>query len=170
MRHYAIPAIAFICATACLVLGLWLAADSSAALMTGDAEEFAYPPVPCSNPCIIQFSPGGVIDVFAAEGRQLAADHTQVIVDGPCISACTLLVDLARANVCVTRNAVLGYHQWSMEEPDGADKHGDISYDTPGLNAYLKARGGLPYTPDSGHILMLNFAEASRFYRPCAGN
>lgn len=64
--------------------------------------EFAHPPIPCSNPCVIEFSPGGVVDLFEAEGRQLAADKTQVIVDGPCISACTILVDLARANVCIT--------------------------------------------------------------------
>lgn len=129
--------------------------------------EFAYPPIPCSNPCVIEFSPGGVVDLFEAEGRQLAADKTQVIVDGPCISACTILVDLARANVCITRHAVLGYHQWTMGTPDGDGKHGDVTYKTPGLNEYIKSRGGLPYTPETGHILMLNFNEAKQFYKPC---
>lgn len=137
-------------------------------LVAADAGELTYPPAPCSNPCIIEFSPGGVMDLFAAEGRQLAADHTPVIVDGPCLSACTILVDLARANVCVTRNAVLGYHQGMKPGDDGSPTFEQIDYKTPGLNAYIKAHGGLPQ-PDSGHMLMLNFAEASAFYRPCAG-
>lgn len=132
-----------------------------------DAGDFSYPPMPCANPCVIEFSPGGVIDLFAAQGRQLAADHTQLIVDGPCLSACTLLVDLDRANACITRNVVLGYHMSARGGPDGPI-FGPMLYDTPGLNAYIAARGGLP-APDSGHMLMLNFTEAAQFYRPCAG-
>ncbi len=171
MRAYLGIIAAFIVSAAGLLLGLWMVAGASTCLFvpqsaSDDVSEYVYPPVPCSSPCIIEFSPGGVMDLFAAEGRQLAADHTLVIVDGPCISACTILVDFARANVCLTHNAILGYHQWSMDT-EGGTKHGDVSYLTPGLDAYLKARGGLPYTPDTGHILLLNFAEARQFYRAC---
>jgi hypothetical protein len=129
--------------------------------LTAATSEYPYPPLQCSNPCVISGSPGGIIDTFAAEGRQLLADKTPVIVDGPCLSACTVLVDEARANVCITRQAVLGYHKAS----DGTD----IEYKTPGLNEYIKLHGGLP-DPDSGHLLLLNFNEAKAFYTPCIGN
>lgn len=169
MRHYAIPAIAFICATACLVLGLWLAADSSAALLTGEASGIPWPAIACGDPCVIEDDAGGIIDTYAAQGRLAALGHVPVVVDGPCMSACTIFVDLDRVNVCVTQRALLGYHQGRMQKPDGTETFENIAYQTPGLEAYIAARGGLP-EPDKGHLLMLNFAEASRFYRPCAGN
>lgn len=123
-----------------------------------------YPPINCSSDlCVIRFSPGGIIDLFAAQGRQLAADKTPVIVDGVCLSACTVLVDLARANVCLTKNAILGYHK-SFQASTGLV--GEISYETPGLNAYLDSRGGLP-DPTSGPMLLLNFNEARLFYPAC---
>lgn len=126
-------------------------------------DQFDYPPVSCGQPCVIEFNPGGAIDLFSAQAREILAEHTRVIIDGPCLSACTLLVDIARDNVCLTSRALLGYHQWSRG--DGA--HGLMVYSTPGLNEYIAAHGGEP-TPDSGHLLMLNFHEASRFYRACA--
>ena len=127
--------------------------------------DFSYPPIPCSVPCVVEFSPGGIIDLFAAQGRQLAADKTPVIVDGPCLSACTILVDEARDNVCITKNAVLGYHQSVMMTEDGPE-YGDIIYKTPGLNKYIQSRGGLP-KPNSGHLLILNQSEAGKFYKTC---
>lgn len=126
----------------------------------------AYPPVPCSNVCVIEFNPGGIVDFFEAQGRQLAADKTTVIVDGPCMSACTILVDEDRANVCVTHRALLGYHQSEMIDSQGDRIFHNIPYKTPGLNEYIKSHGGLP-NPESGHLLMLNFSEATQFYKAC---
>lgn len=159
-----IGVLAFLCAE-----GLWGMAGSSARAFAVDQAEFSYPPLVCGSPCIIETSPGGVIDLFAAEGRQLVADHTPVIVDGICASACTILVDIARENVCITRNAVLAYHKGMRPSDDGPPAFEDVKYQTPGLEAYIDAHGGLP-DPDSGHMLMLNFHEASQFYRPCAGS
>lgn len=137
--------------------------DTRSLFATRDSLDAAYPPIGCGKPCVISFNPGGAIDLFEAEARELVAERTPVIVDGPCISACTILVDIARNYVCVTSHAVLGYHQWSM-----GDEHGDVTFSTPGLNAYIKAHGGEP-TPDSGRLLMMNFSEARHFYKPCQG-
>jgi hypothetical protein len=123
-----------------------------------------YPPVSCAPElCIIKASPGGIVDHFEAQGRQLLADGTPIIVDGPCESACTILIDIARENVCITSKAMLAYHQSYIP---GTEKSWDIEYVTPGLNDYLNSRGGQP-GPGTGTMLTLNFNEAKQFYKPC---
>jgi hypothetical protein len=120
-------------------------------------------PISCSDPCVIQNSPGGIIDLFEAQARQLKADKTRVIVDGPCLSACTILVDITRDRVCLTQNALLGYHK-SFNPGDNTTA--DIPYATPGLSAYINSIGGLP-EPRSGRMLLLPFSEAKQFYKSC---
>ena len=125
-----------------------------------------WPAIKCGSPCIISDDGGGIIDTYEAQGRLMAAGHVPVIVDGPCLSACTRFIDIDRANVCLTAHALLGYHQWKKPNDDGTYEHGDMTYDTPGLNAYIKSHGGEP-DPDSGHLLMLNYLEANQFYKIC---
>lgn len=150
-------------------LGLSLAATTAfISDHMGSDGPIGWPPIQCGRPCVIEEDHGGIIDLYVAEARIMAAGHVPLIVDGPCISACTLFVDIDRANVCMTTNAVFGYHKSARMGPEGILIFGPISYDTPGLNAYIVAHGGLP-DPDSGHLLMLGFNELTKFYRPCAG-
>lgn len=127
-----------------------------------------WPPIQCSTPCVIKESEGGVIDYFVAFAKELKARGTPVIVDGVCASACTILVDIDRANVCITPNALLEYHMGVMMDKDGDEHFMPVNFETPGLNAYIEASGGLP-KPDSGHLLTLGFHEARQFYKPCVG-
>jgi hypothetical protein len=120
--------------------------------------------VTCGKPCVIQYSAGGNVLGFRLQGQDLAAHSIPVIVDGPCLSACTLLVDEARGNVCITDRAVFGYHQ-SFADNGGARSYVPLEYKTPGLDAYLEGHGGLP----KGPFLMVPFAQAKAFYHPCAG-
>ena len=120
--------------------------------------------VTCGKPCVIQYSAGGNVLGFRLQGQALAAHSIPVIVDGPCLSACTLLVDEARGNVCITDRAVFGYHQ-SYADNDGSRSYVPLEYKTPGLDAYLEGHGGLP----KGPFLMVPFAQAKAFYQPCAG-
>lgn len=120
--------------------------------------------VNCGKPCVIQYSAGGNVLGFRLQGQELAARHTPVIVDGPCLSACTLLVDEARGDVCLTDRAVLGYHQSFAEGKEGR-AYTPLDYKTPGLGAYLDHHGGEP----KGVFLMVPFAEAKAFYQPCTG-
>lgn len=128
--------------------------------------DIPWPAIVCSNPCVIQDDAGGIVDTFEAQGRLMAQGHVPVIVDGPCMSACTRFIDIDRANVCLTDRALLGYHKSVHMGSDGRPIFGEMKYDTPGLQTYLVKRGGLP-DPDSGHLLMLNSIEASPFYRHC---
>jgi hypothetical protein len=139
-------------ATPLLVLLVWLFGASTAGAAA----------IVCGKPCVIEFSGGGYVVSFRVQGRDLANKHTPVIVDGPCLSACTVLLDEARVNVCITNRAVLGYHQ-SRSDVDGT--YETLVYETPGLSDYLRAHGGEPQKA----FLMVPFAQAKAFYQPCPG-
>lgn len=141
------------------------------------------PGIGSGRPLVIEESPGGDTLAFRLKALDLAAHHVPVIVDGMCFSSCTLLVDIDRANVCITTSAVFGYHQQSWADGDGDDRkdavaapttkpaavrhYSKLSYETPGLEAYLESRGGPP--ANTNDILVLSFNELKQFYRPCAG-
>ncbi len=55
--------------------------------------------------------PGGEISSYVAKFREMRADGERLVIDGPCLSACTLFTAfIPRDHVCVTRRAVLGFH------------------------------------------------------------
>ena len=55
--------------------------------------------------------PGGLIVEYAQRFLQARASGEQVIIDGACLSACTLAIAmLPREQVCATPKAVLGFH------------------------------------------------------------
>jgi hypothetical protein len=70
----------------------------------------------CSAPAIadevrILSSPGGQVGPFLDlfEGVRMTGDR--VVIDGPCMSACTLVLSVVpNDRICVTRRAVLGFH------------------------------------------------------------
>src|SRR6476660_6511809 len=56
-------------------------------------------------------SPGGMVDAYLAAFARVRQSGERVVIDGPCLSACTLvLVTIPRNRICVTRRAVLGFH------------------------------------------------------------
>src|SRR6266516_3123201 len=59
----------------------------------------------------IQDDPGGRIDRYLEKFAKLRDSHEQVIVDGTCNSACTLLLGtIPRNKICMTKRAALGFH------------------------------------------------------------
>jgi hypothetical protein len=59
----------------------------------------------------ISGDPGGLILKYAERFLQARASGEPVVIDGACLSACTLaLAMLPREQVCATSNAVLGFH------------------------------------------------------------
>ena len=122
-------------------------------------------PIVCYDPCVIGQSDGGIVSQFEAQGRALKHAGTLIVVDGPCLSACTILLDQAPAQVCVTREASLGFHQERFAKGglEGEDFYEEISYKTPGLNAWIAAQGGLP----KGPFLMMSYEVLVKFFRAC---
>ena len=59
---------------------------------------------------IIQ-SPGGQVGPFLDLFEKVRASGERVVIDGPCLSACTLVLSIVPGErICVTRRAVLGFH------------------------------------------------------------
>jgi hypothetical protein len=55
--------------------------------------------------------PGGEVSSYVLKFKQVRATGERIIIDGPCLSACTLLTGIVPRNrVCVTKRAVLGFH------------------------------------------------------------
>ena len=59
----------------------------------------------------IMASPGGRIGPFVDRFERVRQTGQRVVIDGPCLSACTLVLSLVpHDRICVTRRAVLGFH------------------------------------------------------------
>jgi hypothetical protein len=55
--------------------------------------------------------PGGAVSSYLRAFHEMRATGERIVIDGPCLSACTLLTGIVpRDHVCVTRRAVLGFH------------------------------------------------------------
>ncbi len=66
---------------------------------------------PASADLRIRASPGGQIGRFVDLFEAVRQSGERVIIDGPCLSACTLVTSvLPRSQICVTRRAALGFH------------------------------------------------------------
>jgi hypothetical protein len=59
----------------------------------------------------IESSAGGRIGDYLELFSLVKQSGRRVIIDGPCLSACTLVTSIVpRGRICVTRRAVLGFH------------------------------------------------------------
>src|ERR1700755_1032106 len=61
---------------------------------------------------------GGLMTEYASRFQTRRSSGEKVVIDGPCYSACTMLLGmLPREQVCVTPNAVLGFHAaWNFDD------------------------------------------------------
>src|SRR6516162_11075791 len=59
----------------------------------------------------IKSSPGGQIGEFLDLFEEVRATGERVVIDGPCLSACTLVLSMIPSErICVTRRAIFGFH------------------------------------------------------------
>ena len=114
-------------------------------------------------------SPGGQVGPFLDLFEQMRDSGERVVIDGPCLSACTLVLSMVPNNrICVTRRAVLGFHAArSMDrrgrmysEPE-ASKFVLEAYPAP-IRGWIRQRGGL-----SSRLLLLRGRELNAFYPAC---
>jgi hypothetical protein len=114
-------------------------------------------------------SPGGEVGPFLDLFEQVRESGERVVIDGPCLSACTLVLSVVpRERICVTRRAVLGFHA-----ARSIDRRGRLYAEPEASEAVLQAypapvrdwiyrRGGL-----TSHLLLLRGRELAAMYRPC---
>ena len=112
---------------------------------------------------------GGQIGPYLEGLAALRASGERVVIDGPCLSACTLVLSAVPNNrICVTRRAVLGFHAArSMDrrgrmyaEPEASAAVLD-AYPSP-VRSWIRRRGGL-----TSRILLLRGRELAAIYPVC---
>jgi hypothetical protein len=118
----------------------------------------------------IMSSPGGAVDAYLAAFARLRQSGERVIIDGPCLSACTLVLStIPRNRICVTRRAVLGFHapRWyypgtgQTMRASEATRAVTASY-PPAVRAWIKKRGGL-----TQKVIYLRGKELAALYPHC---
>jgi hypothetical protein len=112
---------------------------------------------------------GGLMEQYASRFSEVRQSGEKVVVDGPCYSACTMLLGmLPRDQVCVTPNAVFGFHAaWNYD--DTGHKVTSASATQTLMDVYpatirtwIARRGGL-----SPHMKYLRGRQLAGMYRSC---
>jgi hypothetical protein len=114
-------------------------------------------------------SRGGQVGPFLDLFEKVRASGERVVIDGPCLSACTLVLSMVpRERICVTRRAVLGFHaarsmdrRGRMYAEPAASALVLQTYPS-GVRSWINQRGGL-----TSHLLLLQGRELAAFYPSC---
>jgi len=114
-------------------------------------------------------SPGGQVGPFIDLFDKVRASGERVVIDGPCMSACTLVLSVVPSDrICVTRRAVLGFHAARSIDRRGriyaepeASKLVLEAYPGP-VRDWIVSHGGL-----NKHLLLLRGRELAAMYRSC---
>lgn len=109
--------------------------------------------------CVINSNLGGRIVAFLAGDYQLKKDPTTlVVINGTCVSACATFAAYGRPQVCVTRDAVFGFHRGTDENDQ------PLPHD---IREWVLDNGGFP-TNKSGEInWMVHEKDIKKFWVPC---
>jgi hypothetical protein len=114
-------------------------------------------------------SPGGQVGPFLDLFEHVRASGERVVIDGPCLSACTLVLSTVPNNrICVTRRAILGFHAArSLDqrgrmyaEPEASELV--LEAYPAAVQGWIRRRGGL-----SSRLLLLRGRELAAIYPSC---
>lgn len=114
-------------------------------------------------------SPGGQVGPFLELFDRVRQSGERVVIDGPCLSACTLvLMTIPEERICVTRRAVLGFHAARSIDRRGriyaepeASRAVQAAYPEP-VRHWISRRGGL-----TSRMLLLRGRELASMYARC---
>src|ERR1700692_990423 len=117
----------------------------------------------------IRASPGGQVGPFLDLFERVRDSGERVVIDGPCLSACTLVLSMVPSSrICVTRRAVLGFHaarsidrRGRMYAEPEASELGMEAYPA-SVQSWIRRRGGL-----TSRLLLLRGRELTAFYPTC---
>jgi hypothetical protein len=114
-------------------------------------------------------SPGGQVGPFLELFDRVRESGERVVIDGPCLSACTLVLSTVPSErICVTRRAVLGFHAArSMDrrgrlyaEPEASEAV--LEAYPAAVRGWISRRGGL-----TSRLLLLRGRELAAIYPTC---
>jgi hypothetical protein len=142
-------------------------------MRTGLVRVFLLATVLCAPPAQAEVrilaSPGGQVGPFLDLFERVRASGERVVIDGPCLSACTLVLSVVPDDrICVTRRAILGFHaarsidrrgrMYSEPEASAAVLQ---AYPAP-VRGWIRRRGGL-----TSRLLLLRGRELAAIYPVC---
>ena len=114
-------------------------------------------------------SPGGQVGPFLDMFDRIRNSGERVVIDGPCLSACTLVLSVVpNDRICVTRRAVLGFHAArSMDrrgrmyaEPEASELV--LEAYPAAVRGWIRRRGGL-----TSRLLMMRGRDLTAIYPSC---
>ena len=114
-------------------------------------------------------SPGGEVGPFIDLFERMRDSGERVVIDGPCLSACTLVLSMVPASrICVTRRAILGFHAARSidrrgrmyAEPEASELV--LEAYPSAVQGWIRRRGGL-----TSHLLLLRGRELAAIYPSC---
>jgi hypothetical protein len=117
----------------------------------------------------IQDDPGGRIGQYVETFAALRDSGDRVMIDGACLSACTMVLGLIpHDRICVTERALLGFHAAWMPGPQGRPVKSAIGTQTlwevypQHVKKWLVRKGGL-----QKKMIFLRGRELSAMYQEC---
>ncbi|MGO8913596.1 MAG: hypothetical protein ACLQDM_30335 [Bradyrhizobium sp.] len=126
-------------------------------------------PSPTQAEVRILASPGGEVGPFLDLFERVRASGERVVIDGPCLSACTLVLSLVpNERICVTRRAVLGFHAARSIDRRGRlyaePKASELVLEAypAAVRGWIRRRGGL-----TSRLLLLRGRELAAIYPTC---
>ncbi len=126
-------------------------------------------PSPAQAEVRILASPGGEVGPFVDLFERVRASGERVVIDGPCLSACTLVLSLVpNERICVTRRAVLGFHAARsidrrgrlFAEPEASELV--LEAYPAAVRGWIRRHGGL-----TSRLLLLRGRELAAIYPTC---
>jgi hypothetical protein len=125
--------------------------------------------MPASADVRILASPGGTVGPFLSFFAKVKASGERVVIDGPCLSACTLVLStVPQSRICVTRRAVLGFHGARTVDANGQTEAfpeaSQIVLESypPAVRRWIERHGGL-----TSHTLLLRGRELAGIFPRC---
>ena len=114
-------------------------------------------------------SPGGEVGSYLQLFAMVRQSGQRVIIDGPCMSACTLVLStVPEDRICVTPHAVLGFHaprrldqRGRLNEAPDATRLITATYPA-GVRAWIERKGGLTQRP-----IFLSGRQLAALYPRC---
>jgi hypothetical protein len=125
--------------------------------------------IPARADVRIVASPGGEVGSYLELFAKVRESGQRVIIDGPCMSACTLVLStIPEDRICVTRHALLGFHaprrldqNGRLNEAPEATRLITATYPA-GVRAWIERRGGLTQRP-----IFLSGRQLAALYPRC---
>lgn len=144
-----------------------------AVLFSAPLAQADYPPPipPGTEPIVIWSDSGGLVDEYMRWSNNIVRSGRRVEIRGPCLSACTLILQVPRERLCVASSAQLGFHHVRYYDLEDINDPGTysakatrelISKYPSQIRRWIKSRGGL-----TKELIYLEGEELPKFFNMC---